>query len=66
MKRSRKTEAGRPSDSLVATITVGVDGRLYCQDLPAELFEIVMDLCPNDPELRGRRPAPSPEVSTSP
>ena len=44
-----------PGGGVHAVITVGVDGRLYCQDLPSELLLVVVELCPNDPELLIRK-----------
>ena len=44
----------QPCGSLRLTITLGVDGRLYCQDLPPQFLPVVKALCPNDPELLAR------------
>jgi hypothetical protein len=41
---------------LEATITFGVDGRVYFQDFPPELLAVAEGLCPDDPELTVRRP----------
>jgi len=37
--------------ALEVTITVGVDGRIYFQDLPSQLLPIAKELCPCDPGL---------------
>jgi len=35
-------------------ITIGVDGRLYCHDMAADLLPILNTLCPADQELKAR------------
>ena len=40
--------------ALEITITLGVDGRLYLQDVPPELLPIVRALCADDPALESR------------
>ena len=39
----------------VVSITLGVDGRIYCHDLPPELLDVLAELCAADPELRVRQ-----------
>ena len=36
---------------LEVTITLGVDGRVYFQDLPSQLLPVAEELCRGDPEL---------------
>ena len=43
-----------PGAQATASITIGVDGRLYCHDLTPELAAILTGLCPNDPDLAAR------------
>lgn len=38
----------------VVSITVGVDGRLYCHDIVPELVEVLSAVCEGDAQL-GRR-----------
>ena len=42
------------NESAVVSVTLGVDGRLYCHDLTPELARVLAALCPNDPELAAR------------
>lgn len=42
---------------LIATITVGSDGRLYFHDLPLELLEVASAICPESAPLHARRMA---------
>ncbi len=39
----------------VVSITLGVDGRIYCHDLTPELLDVLAELCAADPELRVRQ-----------
>ena len=36
---------------LEVTITIGVDGRIYFQDLPPQLLPVAEELCRGDAEL---------------
>lgn len=38
-------------EALEVTITIGVDGRIYFQDLPSQLLPVAEALCRSDPEL---------------
>lgn len=42
---------------LEIVITIGVDGRLYCQDMPPQVVAVLRALCPLDPELAKRQVA---------
>ena len=44
-------------EGLEVTITVGVDGRIYFQDLPSQLLPIAEELCRGDAELALRHRA---------
>ncbi len=48
---------GDMSHGLVISITVGVDGRIYCHDLPPELLPVLTEWCAPDPELDLRQEA---------
>lgn len=50
----RKASDQHPS--AVVRITIGSDGRVYCHDVPLELFPILRGLCPDDPEIARRAP----------
>lgn len=43
-----------PEQARVATITLGVDGRLYFHDLPLEMLEVAAELCPTAPAITER------------
>lgn len=45
---------GDPAAGLVATITVGMDGRVYFHDLTPALMPVAAALCPGDPVLTRR------------
>jgi len=38
----------------VSSITLGIDGRLYCHDLTPDLASVLKVICPQDPELSAR------------
>jgi hypothetical protein len=44
-------QAERP----VVSITLGVDGRIYCHDLTPGLLDVLAELCAADPELQARQ-----------
>lgn len=50
----RKVSDQHPS--AIIRITLGSDGRVYCHDVPLELFPILRSLCPDDPEIARRTP----------
>ncbi len=53
--------AGEPAETAAAettaSLTIGVDGRIYCHDLTPELLEVVAELCRPDPQLEVRQAA---------
>ncbi len=51
-----ETPAARPEPPLVS-LTIGIDGRLYCHDIAPEMLSILEELCPGDPQLIERRAA---------
>ncbi|HWL94564.1 MAG TPA: hypothetical protein VNT79_13660 [Phycisphaerae bacterium] len=40
-----------PNSSFEVSITIGVDGRIYCHDITPELFPVLAAVCGNDSEL---------------
>jgi hypothetical protein len=46
-----------PAAKPVVSITLGVDGRIYCHDLTPELLAVLAELCVADPELQARQAA---------
>jgi len=55
--RLSETKNQQPRDALVITVTVGVDGRIYCHDLARELVPVLAAVCPDDRELMVRAAA---------
>lgn len=43
--------ASGPNDRPVIRITLGSDGRIYCHDVPVELLEPLLEMCPCDEEV---------------
>lgn len=52
----RLTNRGR-EESLAATITIGVDGRLYFHDVTPDILSVAAAICPQAPAVRCRRAA---------
>ncbi len=51
----RSARGCQPRRATEIAITVGVDGRIYCHDLPPGLLPVLMELCPGDAALRARQ-----------
>ncbi len=35
-------------------VTIGIDGKIYCNDLTPELLSVMTDVCPTDSDLLAR------------
>jgi hypothetical protein len=55
-KRKSNTPAAHAAKPVVS-ITLGVDGRIYCHDLTPELLGVLAELCAVNPELGARQAA---------
>ncbi|MDY0058345.1 MAG: hypothetical protein RBU45_00915 [Myxococcota bacterium] len=55
------------STGLLVTLTLSPQGQLYLHDLTPELLEVLLQVCPGDPELAARAqhlaalPPPTPD-----
>ena len=43
-----------PAEAPEITLTVGVDGQLYCHDITPELLPVLAAMCGDDPRLAAR------------